>query len=102
MRVDRSVRPGFALLRLLAAFSVLSVASRESPMPAKCPINKAKRPATPQDVETRQVVVELVGMKRWLRLTARKHAVGKPTANPAADAAAYALSKMLGESKKLV
>lgn len=47
------------------------------------------------------VVVERVGMKRWLRLTARKHSVGKPTVHPAADAAADALAKMLGDSKKL-
>jgi hypothetical protein len=40
-------------------------------------------------------------MKRWLRLTARKHSVGKPTANPAAGAAAEALAKLLSEPKKL-
>jgi hypothetical protein len=53
-----------------------------------------------QSAEKRVAVLERVGMKRWLRLTARKHSVCKPTANPAADAAAEALVKLLGESKK--
>lgn len=60
-----------------------------------------KKPGTPKSAGDQSVVVERVGMKRWLRLTARKHSTGKPTANPAADAAADALAKMLGESKKL-
>jgi hypothetical protein len=61
----------------------------------------AKKPVTEKSAEDRAAIVERVGMKRWLRLTARKHSVGKPTANPAADAAADALAKMLAESKKL-
>ena len=60
-----------------------------------------KKPVTPPSAVEKSAIIERVGMKRWLRLTARKHSVGKPTANPAADAAADALAKMLGESKKL-
>lgn len=103
MRVDRSVRPGFTLLQLLAVMCVSPPRASGNLMLAKCPMDKAgsKKPVTLRAAEKRQAVVELVGMKRWLRLTARKHAVGKPLANPAADAAACALSKMLGESKKL-
>ena len=63
--------------------------------------NGVKKAATPKSMADQAVVVERVGMKRWLRLTARKHSTGKPTANPAADAAADALAKMLHESKKL-
>jgi len=61
----------------------------------------SKKPVTPKSAVEQTAVVERVGMKRWLRLTARKHSVGKPSANPAADAAADALAKMLGASKKL-
>ena len=60
-----------------------------------------KKSVTPKSAAEQTAVVERVGMKRWLRLTARKHSVGKSQANPAADAAADALAKMLGESKKL-
>ena len=60
-----------------------------------------KKAVAPKSGVSQIAVVERVGMKRWLRLTARKHSVGKPQANPAADAAADALAKMLGESKKL-
>lgn len=104
MGIDRSVRPGFTFLQLFVALSVAAPRSREVPVPATCPLDRAgsKKTATPRSAENRQAVVELVGMKRWLRLTARKHSAGKTAANPAADAAAYALSKMLGESKKLV
>jgi hypothetical protein len=101
MRVDRSIRTGFGLFQLLVTISASR--SRANPTLAKCPIVKegGVRRATPRAAENRQAVIELVGMKRWLRLTAQKHSAGKPPANPAADAAAYALSKMLGESKKL-
>jgi hypothetical protein len=52
-----------------------------------------------------EAVQEQVGMKRWLRLTARKtastpKAVAK-SGNPAADAAADALAAMLKDAKKL-
>lgn len=50
--------------------------------------------------EVKTAVVERVGMKRWLRLTARKHSVGKASINPAADAAASALEALLRESRK--
>ena len=60
-----------------------------------------KKSVTTKSAAEQTAVVERVGMKRWLRLTARKHSVGKPQANPAADAAADALATMLGESKKL-
>lgn len=61
----------------------------------------AKKPVSVKAAQDRQEVLETVGMKRWLRLTARKHSVGKPTVNAAADAAADALDKMLAESRKL-
>ncbi len=48
----------------------------------------------------RAVVVEHVGMKRWLRLTARKHSSCKASINPAADAAASALEALLRDSRK--
>lgn len=51
--------------------------------------------------QKRADVVEQVGMMRWMRVTARKHSVGKPSGNPAADAAADALAKLLAEAKKL-
>lgn len=60
-----------------------------------------KKTVSPKSAAEQTAVVERVGMKRWLRLTARKHSVGKSQANPAADAAADALAKMLAEPKKL-
>jgi hypothetical protein len=65
------------------------------------PKNAEKKPVTEKSAADREDVIERVGMKRWLRLTARKHSVGKPTANPAAGAAADALAELLAESKKL-
>ena len=65
------------------------------------PKNAAKKPVTEKPAADREAVIERVGMKRWLRLTARKHSAGKPTANPAAGAAADALAKLLAESRKL-
>lgn len=62
----------------------------------------SKKALAPRSAVEQTAVVERVGMKRWLRLTARKHSVGKPQANPAADAAADALAQMLGQAKKLV
>jgi hypothetical protein len=61
----------------------------------------AKKAVPVKQTVERANVIERVGMKRWLRLTARKHSVGKPTTNLAAGAAAEALAKMLAESKKL-
>jgi hypothetical protein len=60
-----------------------------------------KKSVTPKSAAEQTAVVERVGMKRWLRLTAQKHSVGKSQANPAADAAADALAKMLGGPKKM-
>jgi hypothetical protein len=57
-----------------------------------------KRPA-PKSAAGQAEVLERVGMKRWMRLTARKHSVGKATVNPAADAAADAIAQMLGKPK---
>lgn len=57
-----------------------------------------KRPA-PKSPTGQAEVLERVGMKRWLRLTARKHSVAKSTANPAADAAADAIAQLLGKPK---
>ena len=58
------------------------------------------KPKTLQSAAARSAVVERVGMKRWLRLTARKHSVGKASINPAADAAATALEALLREQRK--
>jgi len=60
-----------------------------------------KKSVTPKSAAEQTAVVERVGMKRWLRLTAQKHSVGMSQANPAADAAADALAKMLGGPKKM-
>jgi hypothetical protein len=60
----------------------------------------SNRPKPAQTAVERTVVVEHVGMKRWLRLTARKHSVGKASINPAADAAASALEALLRDSRK--
>lgn len=50
-------------------------------------------------------VLETTGMLRWLRLTARKTATVKKPAgksgNPAADAAADALTHLLKDARKL-
>lgn len=40
----------------------------------------------------------VVGMRRWLRLTARKHSVAKATVNDSSKAAAEALEAMLGSA----
>jgi len=58
------------------------------------------KPKPVQSALDRAVVREHVGMKRWLRLTARKHSVGKASINPAADAAASALEALLRDSRK--
>jgi hypothetical protein len=47
------------------------------------------------------VVREIVGMRRWMRLTARKHAASKRTENDAAQAAADALNALLRDARKL-
>lgn len=60
--------------------------------------NSTPKPAHVSEAKT--TVVERVGMKRWLRLTARKHSVGKASINPAADAAASALEALLRDSRK--
>ncbi len=59
-------------------------------------VAKAAPPAANQ-----QVVREVVGMRKWLRLTARKHAAAKQSENDAAQAAADALAMMLKDSRKL-
>ena len=64
-----------------------------------------KPAATKKPAPAQEAVREQVGMKRWLRLTARKtasspKAVAK-SGNPAADAAAEALAAMLKDAKKL-
>lgn len=58
----------------------------------------AKVPANTAD---HGVVREIVGMRRWLRLTARKHSAAKRTDNDAAKAAADALDLMLRDARKL-
>lgn len=60
----------------------------------------SNKPKPVQTAVDRAVVTEQVGMKRWLRLTARKHSVGKASINPAADAAASALEALLRDSRK--
>lgn len=81
---------------------VLLVESPSFLAPPSCE-TQAMTNSTPKPVrssEVKTVVVERVGMKRWLRLTARKHSVGKASINPAADAAASALEALLRESRK--
>ena len=46
-------------------------------------------------------VREVVGMRRWLRLTARKQQSAKQSDNDAARAAADALALMLRDARKL-
>lgn len=63
------------------------------------PLKKAAKKAVPHEV-----VKEQVGMRRWLRLTARNTATAKQvvaaSGNPAADAAASALAELLKDSRK--
>lgn len=47
-------------------------------------------------VADQAAILERVSMKRWMRLTARKHSVGKTAENLAADAAADAIAQVLG------
>ncbi|MFM8292913.1 MAG: hypothetical protein ACKOC4_14615 [Planctomycetia bacterium] len=59
--------------------------------PAKAPVKVADKDS----------VREVVGMRKWLRLTARKHSASKRTDNDAARAAADALALMLRDARKL-
>ena len=60
------------------------------------------RPVTPTSAQNDQEAVrEIVGMRKWLRLTARKHSSAKQSNNDAAQAAADALAMMLKDSRKL-
>ena len=59
-------------------------------------VAKATPPAAAQ-----QAVREVVGMRKWLRLTARKHPSAKQSENDAARAAADALALMLRDARKL-
>lgn len=51
--------------------------------------------------DQQQPVREVVGMRRWLRLTARKHSAAKQANNDASKAAADALALMLKDARKL-
>lgn len=66
---------------------------------ASRPVKKAAKKSLP-----REAVAEQVGMRRWLRLTARKTVTTKKgmakSGNPAADAAASALNELLKDSRK--
>ena len=55
----------------------------------------------PAKSNAQEVVREIVGMRRWMRLTARKHAASKRTENDAAQAAADALNALLRDARKL-
>jgi hypothetical protein len=57
-------------------------------------------PAT-KVTDQQQPVREVVGMRRWLRLTARKHSAAKQANNDASQAAADALALMLKDARKL-
>ncbi|MFN5756224.1 MAG: hypothetical protein ACK54F_08315 [Planctomycetia bacterium] len=64
-----------------------------------------KKAASKSKAALTEELKEQLGMKRWMRVTARK-ALSTPKAaghsgNPAADAAALAIAEMLKESKKL-
>lgn len=69
------------------------------------PETVAAKKRTAKKAVAQQVAREQVGMLRWLRLTARKTA-SSPKAvvksgNPAADAAAEALTAMLKDAKNI-
>jgi hypothetical protein len=72
-------------------------------LPGESPMHSPpSRPATPASVKNDpDAVREIVGMRKWLRLTARKHASAKRTENDAAKAAADALALMLKDARKL-
>jgi hypothetical protein len=55
----------------------------------------------PAKAANQDAVREVVGMRRWMRLTARKHAASKRTNNDAAQAAADALNTLLRDARKL-
>jgi hypothetical protein len=57
-----------------------------------------KAPAKPAAQDS---VREVVGMRRWMRLTARKHSAAKQSENDAARAAADALASLLRGARKL-
>ena len=60
------------------------------------------RPVTPTPARNDQEAVrEIVGMRKWMRLTARKHSASKQSDNDAAQAAADALNALLRESRKI-
>lgn len=42
-------------------------------------------------------ILERATMKRWMRLTARKHSVGKTAENSPAEVAADAIAQLLGK-----
>ena len=62
------------------------------------PVQTAKTAPAQTD---RQVVHEVVGMRKWMRLTARKHFVSKRAENDASQAAADALALLLRDARKL-
>jgi len=64
-----------------------------------------KKSASKSKAALTEELKEQLGMKRWLRVTARK-SLSTPKAagnsgNPAADAAAQAIAELLKEAKKL-
>jgi hypothetical protein len=71
-----------------------------APPSCEIPAMEKSKPKMVQSAAAQSAVVERVGMKRWLRLTARKHSVGKASINPAADAAATALEALLRDQRK--
>jgi hypothetical protein len=64
-----------------------------------------KNAVSPAKTALTEELKEQLGMKRWLRVTARKSLAAPKAAghsgNPAADAAAQAIAEMLKEAKKL-
>jgi|688.fasta_scaffold1338629_1 hypothetical protein len=60
------------------------------------------RPATSGPVKNdQQALSEIVGMRKWLRLSARKRSSAKQTENDAAKAAADALAAILRDDRKI-
>lgn len=55
----------------------------------------------PAKATAQGTVHKVVGMRKWLRLTARKHASAKQSDNEASQAAADALAVMLKDARKL-
>jgi hypothetical protein len=57
----------------------------------------SKKVAPPKQAAEQAAILERATMKRWMRLTARKHSVGKTAENSPAEVAADAIAQLLGK-----